>query len=168
MLKNRVDDGLKSLQFLRGWRSPSAVISEFNKLMRHNEKSRSCVQCEKLVIKCVHLEPTIYDQFKCMKQQRIRKPFIMIVILQFFMQFSGMSCMRPYIVPILNAYGMPLDSNSTTVLLGLLGIFAIFCLLLSIRSLGKRNIFLVSIAMSLLTYFALSKHSTIFRRVIFF
>lgn len=65
--------------------------------------------------------------------------------------------MRPYIIPILRAYGIPLDANFTTILLGSLGILACFCLLVTIRWTGKRKAFLLSIFGTFFTFLALSK-----------
>lgn len=136
--------------------SREVVTSEFNQLLRHDEYSKSCEQCKKYGIPCVHPELNVCAKFKSMTQKRTLKPFIMVVILQLFMQFSGMSAMRPYFVPVLRAYGMPLDPNSITVIIGFLGILAITLLLLTIHSFGKRSIFLLSMFASVVTYFALS------------
>lgn len=64
--------------------------------------------------------------------------------------------MRPYIVPILNAYGIPFGANFTTVLLGVLGIFAGICIMSTVKMLGKRKIYLFSLVGSFLSCFGLS------------
>lgn len=155
--KRHSNKALKSLQWLRGIVPPQAVSNEFEKLKRHIELSKTCADCKKLETQCTHRPPTICEKFRKMKQKRTMKPFMMILILQFFMQFSGMAAMRPYIVLILNAHGIPLDSNSATIFLGLLSILALACLMLTIRWLGKRKIFLYSMVASFITYFALCK-----------
>lgn len=65
--------------------------------------------------------------------------------------------MRPYIVQVLNAHGIPLDSNIITVILGLLGIFANIVLLSTVRLFGKRRIFLYSMVITFFSCFGLSK-----------
>lgn len=156
--KRRTEDALNSLRWLRGWVSPEAVANEFHELQRYNELSNSCASCQKQSIKCSHSISNFRDKFKDMTRKRTLKPFILITILYILMEFSGMFVMRPYIVQILNAYGVPLDANLTTVILGLLGVAANLCLLAIVKFVGKRKIYLWSMVGTFLSCFALSKY----------
>lgn len=145
------------MQWLRGWVSVEAVHNEFDQLQQYNLLSNSCLNCQKKSIKCFHLTPTLYDKFKDMTRKRTIKPFVLITLLYILMEFSGMFVMRPYIVQILNVYKVPLDTSLTTVVLGLLGIAANLCLLVSVKFFGKRRIYLWSMVGTFLSCFALSK-----------
>lgn len=171
---------MKSLQWLRGWVSPAAVSDEFKDLQRYSAMSSSCLNCEKLVTKCEHPPPTLWEKLKDVGRQRTLKPFILIALQCFIMQFCGIFAMRPYIVQvnihnhwrvrgsiwkslnglwqILNAYGVPLDANVTTVYLGLLGIFANIGLLATVKRFGKRKIYLWSMVPTFLSCIGLSEY----------
>lgn len=155
--KNKPQQALKSLQWLRGWVSSDAVCTEFLELQRYNESSNSCSNCKKQSVKCIHSVPSLLDRIKDIKHRRTLKPFILITIMYILMEFSGMFVMRPYIVQILNAYGIPLDAHLTTVILGSLGVFANICLLSTIKLFGKRKIYLCSTVVTFLSCFVLSK-----------
>lgn len=91
---------MKSLQWLRGWVSPAAVSDEFKDLQRYSAMSTSCLNCEKLVTKCEHPPPTIWEKLKDVGRKRTLKPFILIAFQCFIMQFCGIFAMRPYIVQV--------------------------------------------------------------------
>lgn len=103
--QKRTGDALKSLQWYRGWVPPQNVIAELDSLQRYCSRTKSCENCQKLNMKCIHVnddvEPTLCDKFKAMSQRRMLRPIILILAMTAFMQFSGMSVMRPYIIPIL-------------------------------------------------------------------
>lgn len=153
--KNRPVDAMKSLQWLRGWVSSQDVWTEYSILAQYNELSNSCANCRKQKMKCSHPAPTICDKLKDITRKRTLKPFIMITILYFLMEFSGMFVMRPYLVQILNAYGIPVRTNLITVYLGLIGVVSNICLLFIVKLLGKRRIYLISMIGTILSCFGL-------------
>lgn len=155
--KERIDDALASLQWLRGWVSPKAVEQEFAELQRYKETSTACVECEKAGVKCPHPAPTLLDKIRDIFRQRTLKPFMIITVQFFIMQFCGIFAMRPFIVQILVAYGVPISANSITVVLGVLGVVANVVLLGIVRPVGKRNIYLYSMVATFLSCFALSE-----------
>lgn len=156
--KNRLGAAQKSLQVLRGWVSIKCITPELDQLKHISEMSATCVDCEKSGIKCVHPPSTVIDKFKDMTRKRTLKPFFLVAIMFLFMQFSGMFAMRPYIVLVLNAHGIALDANFTTVILGLLGILANVVNVFTIRILRKRRTYLISMVGSFLSCFGLSKY----------
>lgn len=156
--KNRAPEAMQALQWLRGWVSTKAVANEFKDLERYSQMSSSCVSCEKLAVKCGHPPPTFWEKMKDLTRKRTLKPFILITFQCFIMQFCGIFAMRPYIVQILNAYGVPMDANVTTVILGLLGIIANIGLLLMVKRFGKRNIYLYSMFGTFISCFGLSEY----------
>lgn len=155
--KQRSEEAQKSLQVLRGWVSTESISAEFNQLKNIGEMSVSCLNCEKAGSKCDHASPTLFDKFKDMTRKRTLKPFILITILFLFMQFSGMFAMRPYIVQIISVHGISLDANFTTILLGILGILANVFIVFTIRTLGKRRIYLWSMIGNFVSSFGLSE-----------
>lgn len=155
--KSRNEEAMKSLQWLRGWVSPLAVAEEFKGLERYSAMSNSCLSCEKLETKCDHPAPTFVEKIKDVFRKRTLKPFALVAFLCLVMQFCGIFAMRPYIVQILHAFGVPMEPNPTTVLLGLLGILANVGLLLTVQRFGKRNIYLYSLFFTFISCFGLSK-----------
>lgn len=115
MSKNRDEEALKSLQWLRGWVSPKAVEEELLALKRYNENSNSCVQCAKDKVACPHPPPTILEKLKDLGRKRVLKPAVLTFVLFSFVQFTGFPSMRPYLVVILNAYRVPMGGNWSTV-----------------------------------------------------
>lgn len=108
MSKNRPDDARKALQWLRGWVSPKAVEKEFQELQRYNETCNSCSECEKLKVKCSHPPPSTLKKLKDLKRTRNMKPFLLVLLIFTFTQFTGLPPMRPYLVLILKGKGINL------------------------------------------------------------
>ncbi|XP_031639275.1 facilitated trehalose transporter Tret1-like [Contarinia nasturtii] len=159
---HRTDQAEKSLQVLRGWVSSKTITPELDQLKRASELSASCVNCEKSGQKCNHPPPTLFDKLKDITRKRTLKPFSIISILFLLMQFSGMFAMRPYIVPILNAHGIAFSANFITVMLGVLGILANICIALTVRTIGKRRIYLYSMVGNFVSCFGLSIYGWVF------
>lgn len=113
--KDRTNDALKSLQWLRGWVAPKAVEEEFKSLMHYNKRSNSCNECIKMDLECHHPRPTILDKIKELSRKRTLKPFLLVLALFFIAQFSGIQAMRPFTVQIMKAYNVPIDANWATV-----------------------------------------------------
>lgn len=155
--KSRHDEAMKSLQWLRGWVSPAAVTKEFKSLERYSAMSNSCLSCEKLETKCEHPAPTFIEKMRDVLRKRTLKPLFLVTFLCFVMQFCGIFAMRPYIVQILHAFGVPMDPKTTTVILGLLGIIANVGLLFTVKRFGKRNIYLYSLIFTFISCFGLSE-----------
>lgn len=115
MSKNRSVDALKSLQWLRGWVSEKAVEQEFNELQRYVDQFKACNECTKNQVNCPHPPPTKWEKTKDIFRKRTMKPFLIVSFLFIFTQLSGLPPMRPYLVLILKAYGVPVDPNWATV-----------------------------------------------------
>ncbi|XP_055306844.1 facilitated trehalose transporter Tret1-like, partial [Sitodiplosis mosellana] len=160
--KNRSGKAQKSLQVLRGWVAGEIVSPELDQLKRISEISATCSDCEKSGSKCDHPPPTLLNKLKDTTRKRTLKPLLLVTILFFVMQFSGMFAMRPYIVPILNAHGIAFDANFTTIILGVLGISANVFIVFTIRILGKRRIYLWSMVGNFVSCFGLSIYGWIF------
>lgn len=63
--------------------------------------------------------------------------------------------MRPYVVQIMKAYGVPIDANWATVIMGFVGLIANIILLCVVKAFGKRRIILFSMVGSIMSCAAL-------------
>lgn len=144
MAKNRKEDALKSLMWLRGWvKDPKHVEKEFKEIQRYSEDTNRCVACQKSESKCTHKTSTA-ELLKELLRKRTLKPFMLVITMFLFCQFSGLSAMRPYLVQIFQTYSIPIDSSWATVMIGVLGFAANISCTCLIKPLGKRKIALIS------------------------
>lgn len=158
LAKNRPKDALKSLQWLRGWVSSSstAVNEEFSRLQNFSETANACKSCEKQSIRCEHMKITFGDKIKQFKRKRNLKPFILVILLDFFMEFSALGAWRGFMIQIIKAYGMPMKANVTTVVSSVINAAANVCFILSVKRIGKRKIYLCSAFIYVICFFGLS------------
>ncbi|GAB0097350.1 facilitated trehalose transporter Tret1 [Sergentomyia squamirostris] len=143
--KGRVDQAEKSLQWLRGWVSSSAVQDEFRQLQQYSANSNKCGTCQKKNIPCIHPPETIFQRGKELLRHRTLKPFSLVFLLFLFLNFTGLAAMRPFMVQIFQAYGTPIDGSRGTVIVGLMGFIANIFMLLSVAKMGKRVVCLISL-----------------------
>lgn len=159
--KGRIEDARKSLQWLRGWVSPKAIDKEFQEMIRYSENSNKCNQCQKANIKCEHPPPTILKKFAELKRKRTLKAFFLVMILFAIGQFSGILAMRPFMVQIFKAYGVPIDPSWATVGIGVVGLLANISCMSCVKIIGKRRICLIGLSGSLLCCAALASYGTV-------
>lgn len=144
--KKRPIAAVKALCWLRGWVPPQAISIEFKTMQQYNAISNGCIHCQKHAKICAHAAPNFQGKLKDILRKRTIKPFILITVLYILMEFCGMFAMRPYIVQILNSYSVPIRTNVTTLYLGLIGLIANIMLVFTMKLLGKRKIYLISMA----------------------
>lgn len=155
--KDREEDAKKSLQWLRGWVSPKAVETEFQEMKRYSANAAKCTPCQKSQsAKCDHPAPTEWMKLQELMRKRNLKPFVLVMLLFVFGQLSGLTGMRPYLVQIFQAYGVPLDANWATVSTGLLGLMANIVCMMSIKFVGKRKLALFSLCFTSISCISLS------------
>lgn len=157
LTQNRITEAEKSLQWLRGWVSPQTIHKELIELQNYANESTACAACTKQSIKCLHEKPTLCDKMTEFKRQRTLKPFLLIMLLYFFFEASPMMAIQPYVILVLKAYCTLINAHSVTVLLAVISIVSCRCLSLTVHALGKRRIYLISIAIVTLCSFGLSK-----------
>ncbi|XP_058822151.1 facilitated trehalose transporter Tret1-like [Topomyia yanbarensis] len=155
--KNREEDARKSLQWLRGWVSPAAVEKEFQEMQRYNTNAAKCTVCQKSQsARCEHPPPTEWMKLQELMRKRNLRPFVLVMLLFLFGQLSGLTGMRPYLVQIFQAYGVPLDANWATVSMGLLGLLANIVCMICIKFVGKRRLALFSMSVTALSCLSLA------------
>lgn len=158
--KNRKEDAQKSLQWLRGWVSPTAVEKEFQEMQRYNKNAAQCTPCQKSQnSKCDHPPPSEWMKLKELMRKRNLRPFALVMLLFAFGQLSGLTGMRPYLVQIFQAYGVPLDANWATVSTALLGLAANIVCMVSIKFVGKRRLALFSFTLTSLSCLSLAVYA---------
>lgn len=157
MAKDRKDDALKSLMWLRGWvKNPKYVEKEFKEIQRYSEDSNRCVQCQKSDSKCTHKSSSSNELVKELFRKRTLKPFILVLTMFMFQQFSGLSGMRPYMVQIFQAFSIPINASWATVAIGMMGFLANIACTCLIKPIGKRKIALFSMTGTCISITALA------------
>lgn len=145
MAKNRKEDALKSLMWLRGWVSdPKHVEKEFKEIQRYSEDTNRCIMCQKSDSKCTHKASSSSELWKELFRKRTLKPFALVITMFLFCQFSGLTGMRPYLVQIFQAFSVPIDASWATVVIGILGFVANIACTCLIKTIGKRKLALIS------------------------
>lgn len=116
--KNREEEALKSLCWLRGWTTKEAVQKEFDALKKQCDISNACSDCQRVQTKCTHPLPTIVDQFNAMIKANCMRPIIIFTICSVFTNFAGLHHISPYTVQILNTFNSPFNPNKAIVIYG--------------------------------------------------
>lgn len=148
---------MKSLRWLRGWVNSSAVQKEFDELQGSRISAQLCYTCEKQNEICHHPPPTVSDKIRDLFRRRTLRPFILITCLFFCGAFCGISPYRPYMVQVLYFYKSPIDPNEVIFWMGNIGLAANVMLITFIKMLGKRVIFLWTMAIIVLALFSLGE-----------
>lgn len=142
--KNRLADARQSLRRLRGGVSNEAIADEFESLQQSYKQSQHCPTCGQPADQCKHVQPSLWSQFRVVLQMSTLKPLILVVCLFFLMQFSAVFSMRAYMVPVLQAHATIVDAKQFNSFLGVIGIAANVVIVVMIRQMGKRAIYLSS------------------------
>lgn len=111
----------------------------------YTEQSKSCQLCASQSISCQHPLPTFGWKLLEMKHQQSRRPLIIIMLLFFLCQFSGMYASQSYLVPILKAYKSPLPPDQFLAIMTLTDTLANIIYICMLRFFGKRHLFLTLI-----------------------
>ncbi|XP_031635118.1 facilitated trehalose transporter Tret1-like [Contarinia nasturtii] len=143
--RNRQEDALKSLRWLRGWVPRHIVAQEFIEIQESSERSKWCNSCIKQNQKCQHPPPTFSERFIELKRKRTLKPFAIVGGLCFLSQFTSVLAMRPFIVPILKAYQTPIPADQVAAMMGFLDNIGAVMLFFLIHFMGKRKLYITSI-----------------------
>lgn len=130
------------MQWLRGWVSPDAVRDELARLEGHRALTANV---------------TFYEKFSELRRQRTLKPFILAIILNFLLEFSGAMVWRAYIIQVLKAYGMPWDANFIATILSSVALAGSCCVMLTVKTFGKRRLYLSSTCVVVVCAIGLSK-----------
>lgn len=130
--KGRSRDAEKALCWLRGWVKPPAVKEEFSQLVRCNEETK-----KKVDLRMFHEEeqpeadrhpdwagrarvPAKRPR-KCLGRARdllrasTLRPLSLVIPFFFFVHWSGLTSVRPYMVHVFESFHVPIDPKWATV-----------------------------------------------------
>lgn len=156
--KKRDDDALKALQWLRGWVPIEAVAEEYHALKRYNSQSNACDACKLHQRMCAHPSPTMCEKIRSISDRESRHPLYLLLLLYAILYSTSIASMRPYIVQIFDSYGTNGMNGATAAsYLSLLAIFANAFIMMSVRWIGKRPIYLISLGVGALSCLLLGK-----------
>lgn len=130
--------------WLRGWVSPDTVRDELARLENHTALTN---------------ETTFLEKCRELRRQRTLKPFILAIVLVLLLEFSGSMVWRAYIHQVLMAYGMPWDANFVMTILSSISIAGSCCVLLTVKTVGKRRLYLWSTIVVVLCAIGLSEQT---------
>ena len=89
---------------------------------------------------------TILEQLKALKNRAAFHPFILIILLMFFQQFSGINAAIFYSTQVFKSAEVPNSSLVTLLAVGLVQIFSTFVSVLLVDLLGRKTLLIISSA----------------------
>lgn len=134
MMKNRPEEAIQSLAWLRGWTTAEKVEKEFAELWTkiREENKRT--------------EPkTLVDLVMFLRKKEIYTPMGLVTFVYFVSQLSGTHTLTTYAVPVFNSLNSPIDGYFATIILGVMQLLGCLFSMLLIQILGKRVLTLVSL-----------------------
>lgn len=163
--RGREKDALKSLCYLRGWTTAENVREEYDQLSVYSKKLQRCVICCKTeeddTKDCEHYRMNFMRRFflkfrYVMITKETLRPFTLIIMYFLFHSMTGFNPIRPNMVNVCSAFGMPYDGKHIVLMVGILT-FVTSCLtVLLIKMLGKRKLAISAMFCAALSCMALS------------
>ncbi|KAJ8737651.1 hypothetical protein PYW08_000246 [Mythimna loreyi] len=133
--KKRHDDARKSLQWLRGWTTPSAVEQELRDIQELFQREKKDL---------IDVDETMSEKLSHYLKRSFLLPFFLVSFTFFVGHFSGMTTLQTYAVSIFQMLKAPIDKYYATLILGVLQIVGACVCVFLIHYAGKRPLTLVS------------------------
>ncbi|XP_022832868.1 facilitated trehalose transporter Tret1-like isoform X1 [Spodoptera litura] len=133
--KKRFDDARRSLQWLRGWTTPSAVESELRDIQVLFKREKKDL---------IEVEETMSEKVSYYTRKSFMLPFFLVTFTFFVGNFSGMTTLQTYAVSIFQMLRAPIDKYYATLILGVLQIVGAGTCVLLVHYTGKRPLTLFS------------------------
>ncbi|KAF9417635.1 hypothetical protein HW555_005342 [Spodoptera exigua] len=133
--KKRFDDARKSLQWLRGWTTPTAVESELRDIQVLFQREKKDL---------IEVEETMSEKMSYYTRKSFMLPFFLVTFTFFVGNFSGMTTLQTYAVSIFQMLRAPIDKYYATLILGVLQIVGAGTCVLLVHYTGKRPLTLFS------------------------
>lgn len=147
MSQNRGDEAMASLQWLRGWVAQMSVKPEFDEISLYVDKANRCKNCIQLDRTCEHSKRYM-DKAKDLLCTKAFRPLVLITFLFFVVQLNASAAIRPFLIQVFQTFGVPMDGNWATVVIGLMDLLSSCVCILTVKLIGKRNLFVYSVAIS--------------------
>lgn len=165
--RGRTEDAQRALCWLRGWVAPSVVQTEFDEMVSYAEASKRLWLRDadskegdvSVGTQCCGREWPVVDRLRALFRPETFRPLLLVIAFFFFFHSSGMSGVRPYMVHVIEEFGLPIDTHWATVVTAILGLVAISLLTALVSSCGKRRLSLVSIVGCALSCLALGAYA---------
>lgn len=141
---------------LRGWVPSETVRDDFQRLQDHSANSNACDSRATQSIRCYHPEATFCDKIKELKRKRTLKPLILVIGLDILLEFCAVNVWTPFVIQVIKAFGMPFNANIIAVIWSPVGMIASVCFMLTVKTIGKRRLFLTSTGVMVLCCLGLS------------
>lgn len=148
--KGRIDDGRKSLAWLRGWTQIEDIEDEF-KLIH-----KQCTEKKKQ-----HL--TLTDYVKLFLQKNFYWPYCLCSFVFFISHFNGSSPLQTYAINIFTNLNAPISSYYATIIMGLAQWFGALICVIIIHVLGKRALNFISLAGTSACFIVVAIYAQIYR-----
>ncbi|XP_026761515.1 facilitated trehalose transporter Tret1-like [Galleria mellonella] len=148
LYRGRQKQALKSLCNLRGWTTTENVRDEFDKLVDYTKELEKCAICVKVDpnnVNCNHhkmnwIRRTI-DRFRyVMMSKETVRPLTLVILYFAFHIMSGYIPIRPNMVNVCGAFGMPDDGKDITLMVGIITFVTGVLVIGIIKMFGKRKL----------------------------
>lgn len=110
LTRNRNDEAMKSLQWLRGWVSPPYVKTEYTELREFVTQSMACAVCKREHIECSHYAG-FWTRSLDIRQANTMRPLCVVIVSFVLSHCCYMTAMRPYLVQIVTVYRIPVSPS---------------------------------------------------------
>lgn len=155
MSQDRHDEAIQSLQWLRGWVKPHCVQEEYVEITEYIDVANRCDECKRLQRKCPHMA-TYMEKAKDLLRRKALRPLLLVGVSFFFVHANGNSAVRPFLVQVFQVFGVPMDPNWASVVIGLMDILSQAICIVTVKLIGKRTLMLGSLAVSCACSFGLA------------
>lgn len=139
--RHKYPEGVKALQWLRGWVPEHMVEGEFNSLYDQLITKPAKEEAEEKVDKMTKTQQFLH----MFKKQTFWMPFLLVTLTFFIGHFSGKTTLQTYAVQIFHTLKAPINKYHATILLGLADLTATILCVFLIHFTGKRKLVLVSV-----------------------
>lgn len=154
MSQNRHDEAIKSLQWLRGWVKPVHIQPEYQEITEYIDVANRCDECLRLGQSCTHIS-SYAEKAKDLVRSKTLRPLVLVALVFFVVHANGNSAVRPFLVQVFQTFGVPMDPNWASVVVGVMDILSNVLCIFAVKLVGKRRLFLVSLAVSCVCCLAL-------------
>lgn len=155
MSQNRHAEAIESLQWLRGWVKPAAVQAEYTEITNYIDAASRCDECARRHERCTHI-CSYAEKARDLVRRKTLSPLLLVGIAFCVVHANANSAVRPFLVQVFQTFGVPMDPNWASVLVGVVDILSNVLCMVAVRSVGKRWLFLGSLAVSCVCCLALA------------
>ncbi|KAF6197465.1 hypothetical protein GE061_020171 [Apolygus lucorum] len=161
--RGRLNDAEAALCWLRGWVQPREVSGELQSLILYHKqmttglsiKKESSTESQEELVGINDM--SLRQKFGYFIRPQMMKPLFLIISYFFFFYASGFQTTRPFLVTVLETYGISQDdAENSIVVIAAVGILGYAACMVAVKKLGKRIISLVSLSGCAACTFALA------------